>query len=129
MAYDRRLADRIREILVDQPQVEEKEMMGGVAFMVNDKMCVGVIKDEMMARIGPDAFDEAIEKHGCRPMDFTKKPMKGWVFISAEAIDRVKDLEYWIGLELDYNLVSKPEKKKKKAWECQAIIQLSQEYN
>ena len=113
MAFDKHLADRIREILVKQPQVEEKEMMGGVAFMVNDKMCVGVIKDEMMARIGPDAFDEAIEKHGCRPMDFTKKPMKGWVFISPEAIDRVKDLEYWIELALEYNLVSKPTKKKK----------------
>jgi TfoX/Sxy family transcriptional regulator of competence genes len=113
MAYDKRLADRIREILVDQLQVEEKEMMGGVAFMVNDKMCVGVIKDEMMARIDPDVYDEALEKHGCRPMDFTKKPMKGWVFISPEGIDKVKDLEYWIRLALDFNQKAKPSKKKK----------------
>jgi len=114
MAYDKQLADRIREILVDQPQVEEKEMMGGVAFMVNNKMCVGVIKDEMMARIGPEVYDEAIEKNGCRPMDFVKKrPMKGWVYISQEGIERVKDLEYWIGLALDYNLISKSTKKKK----------------
>ncbi len=113
MAYDEKLADRIREILVDQPKVEEKKMMGGVAFMVDNKMCVGVIKDEMMARIGPDAFDEAIEKHGCRPMDFTKKPMKGWVFISPEAIYKVKDLEYWIGLALDFNHKAKSSKKKK----------------
>lgn len=112
MAYDRRLADRIREILVEQPQVEEKEMMGGVAFMVNDKMCVGVVKDEMMARIDPDVFDLALEKNGCRPMDFTKKPMKGWVFISPEGIDKVKDLEYWIGLALEFNQKAKSSKKR-----------------
>ena len=113
MAYNKILADRIREILVEQPQVEEKEMMGGVAFMVNDKMCVGVIKDEMMARIDPDVYDEAIEKTCCRPMDFTKKPMKGWVFISPEGIDRVKDLEYWIGLALEFNKKAKSSKKRK----------------
>lgn len=113
MAYDKILADRIREILVEQPQVEEKEMMGGVAFMVNDKMCVGVIKDEMMARIDPDVYDEALEKKGCRPMDFTKKPMKGWVFISPEGIDKVRDLEYWIGLALDFNQKAKSSKKRK----------------
>jgi TfoX/Sxy family transcriptional regulator of competence genes len=114
MAYDEKLADRIREILVDQPVIEEKQMMGGIAFMVNNKMCVGVIKDEMMARIDPDIFDEAIEKHGCRPMDFTHKPMKGWVFISPEGIDNSKDLEYWIGLALDFNKTAKASTKKNK---------------
>ena len=112
MAYDKILADRIREILVDQLKIEEKEMMGGVAFMVNDKMCVGVIKEEMMARIDPDFYDEALEKHGCRPMDFTKKPMKGWVFISPGGIDKVKDLEYWIRLVLDFNQKAKSSKKR-----------------
>ena len=112
MAYDKRLADRIREVLVDLPEIEEKQMMGGVAFMVNNKMCVGVIKDEMMARIDPDIFGEAIEKYGCRPMDFTGKPMKGWVFISPEGIDTVKDLEYWIALALDFNKKAKISKNK-----------------
>lgn len=113
MAYDERLADRIREFLVGQPVVEEKQMMGGVAFMVNNKMCVGVIKDEMMARIDPEIYDIALEKKGCRPMDFTHKPMKGWVFISPEGLEKVKDMEYWIGLALEFNKVSKPSKKKK----------------
>jgi len=113
MAYNEKLADRIREILVDQPQVEEKEMMGGLAFMVNHKMCVGVIKDEMMARINPEIYEQALEKYGCRPMDFTGKPMKGWVFISPEGIQKVKDLEYWISLALNYNNIAKPSKKKK----------------
>lgn len=113
MAYDEKLADRIREILVDQPEIEEKQMMGGIAFMVNKKMCVGVIRDEMMARIDPEIYEDAIEKHGCRPMDFTHKPMKGWVFISPEGIDKVKDLEYWILLALDYNKKVKPAENKK----------------
>jgi len=113
MAYDERLADRVREILVDQPQIEEKHMMGGVAFMINNKMCIGIVKDELMARIDPDIFEESLENLGCRPMDFTGKPMKGWVFISPEGIDKVKDLEYWIGLALDFNQKAKPSKKKK----------------
>jgi len=113
MAYDEQLADRIREILVEQPVIEEKQMMGGVAFMVKGKMCVGVIKNEMMARIDPDIYEEALEKNGCRPMDFTHKPMKGWVFISPEGIDKVKDLEYWISLALEFNKKVPLSKKKK----------------
>jgi len=113
MAYNEQIADRIREFLVDQPQIEEKLMMGGIAFMVNDKMCVGVIKDDMMARIDPEKWEEALEKHGCRPMDFTGKTMKGWVFISPEGIDKIKDLKYWINLALDFNRKAKSSKKQK----------------
>lgn len=76
MAYNLQLADRIRERLADLPQLEEKEMMGGLAFMVNEKMCVGVIKDEMMCRISPEAHEEAIDRTGCRTMDFTNKQMR-----------------------------------------------------
>ena len=112
MAYDEQLADRIREILIDQSVTEEKQMMGGLAFMVNNKMCVGVIKNDMMARIDPDVYNEALEKHGCRPMDFTHKTMKGWVFISPEGIDNVKNLEYWIGLALEFNVKAKVSKNK-----------------
>jgi TfoX/Sxy family transcriptional regulator of competence genes len=114
MSYNEQLADRVREILVDQPQIEEKEMMGGVAFMVNHKMCVGIVKEDLMARIDPEIYDEVLEKHGCRPMDFTGKPMKGWVFISPEGIEKITDLEYWIGLALAFNLKAKPSKKKRR---------------
>jgi TfoX/Sxy family transcriptional regulator of competence genes len=113
MAYNQRLADQLREMLVDQPDIDEKEMMGGLAFMVNNKMCVGVIKDDLMARIDPEMYDEALGKLGCRPMDFTGKAMKGWVFVGAEGIEKVKDLEYWIGLALEFNKTAKPSKKKK----------------
>jgi TfoX/Sxy family transcriptional regulator of competence genes len=114
MAYNEQLADQVREILVNQPQVVEKQMMGGVTFMVNDKMCVGIIKDELIARIDPDIYDEALEKPGCHPMDFTGKPMKGWVYISPEGIEKVKDLECWIGLALDFNKNAKASKNKRK---------------
>ena len=77
MAYNEKLANRIRERLSSLPNVNEKEMMGGLTFMVNDKMCVGIIKDELMCRIDPEIHDAQVEKQGCRIMDFTKRPMKG----------------------------------------------------
>lgn len=113
MAYNQSIADRIREMLVDIPLIEEKEMMGGVAFMVDKKMCMGVVKDDMMARIDPDVYEEALDKPGCRPMDFTGRPMKGWVFISPEGIDTVKKLEYWVSLALHFNRKVIVSKKKK----------------
>jgi TfoX/Sxy family transcriptional regulator of competence genes len=113
MAYNQRLVDQLREMLVDQPDIDEKEMMGGLAFMVDNKMCVGVIKDVLMARIDPEMYDEALGKPGCRPMDFTGKPMKGWVFIGPEGLVKIKDLEYWIGLALQFNKDAKPSKPKK----------------
>ena len=74
MAYNEKLANRIRKQLADLPNIEEKEMMGGLIFMYNGKMCVGIIKDEMMCRIDPNFHETAIEKTGCRTMDFTKRP-------------------------------------------------------
>lgn len=113
MAYDEKLADRIREFLVELPDVEEKQMMGGLAFMVNNKMCVGVVKDEMMARIDPEKYETALEIKGCHPMDFTGRPMKGWVFISPEGLEKVKDMEYWVNLALDFNDKAKVSSKNK----------------
>ena len=113
MAYNEQLADRVREILVDQPLIEEKEMMGGVAFMVNHKMCVGVLKEDLMARIDPEIYVEVMEKHGCREMDFTGRPMKGFVMISPEGTTRQKDLEYWIQLALEFNRKAKSSKSKR----------------
>ena len=71
MAYNQKLAERIRERLAETKKVKEKEMMGGLTFMVNDKMCIGIIKDEMMCRIDPDMQEVALSKIGCRIMDFT----------------------------------------------------------
>jgi len=114
MAYNHNLADRIRERLVALPVIEEKEMMGGLTFMVNDKMCVGIIKDEMMCRIDPDFHDTAVEMIGCRTMDFTKRPMRGYVMVDETGMKSQKDFEYWINLALEFNSKAKSSKKKKK---------------
>jgi TfoX/Sxy family transcriptional regulator of competence genes len=114
MAYNEGLAQRVREALVSQPKVEEKKMMGGLTFMVNGKMCVGIVRDDLMARIAPDVYETALTKKGCREMDFTGKPMKGFVFISPEGTNRKADLDYWIGLTLDFNKRAKASKKRKK---------------
>jgi TfoX/Sxy family transcriptional regulator of competence genes len=114
MAYNETLADRIRERLADLENVEEKQMMGGLTFMVNDKMCVGIIKDEMMCRIDPEFHDTAVEINGCRTMDFTKRPMKGYVLIEESGMKSKKDFDYWIDLALEFNKKAKSSKRLKK---------------
>lgn len=113
MAYNKKIADRIRERLMDVQNLEEKEMMGGLVFMLNDKMCLGVIKEEMMCRIDPAHHESAIEKEGCRTMDFTKRPMKGYVLIEEMGMKTPKELNYWIELALDFNKKAKSSKRKK----------------
>lgn len=116
MAYSEWLADRIRLVLADKGvDYLEKKMMGGLCFMVDDKMCFGVVKEDLMARIGPEAQDQALEKPGCRAMDFTGRPMKGYVFVEPSALDMDSDLADWIQLCLDFNPLAKSSKKKKKA--------------
>ena len=114
MAFNEKLSNRIRETLAETPNVEEKYMFGGVCYMVNDKMCVGVVDDELMCRIGPDKYEEALEKTGAREMIFTGKPMVGYVFVSDEGMKTKRDFEYWINLCLDFNKYAKSSKKKKK---------------
>lgn len=111
MAYNEKLANRIRELLLNKRSVEEKKMMGGLTFMVNNKMCVGILKDDLMARIDPEVYESALERRGCREMDFTGRPMKGFVFIDPEGTKSKKDLEFWIKLALDYNKRAKASKK------------------
>ena len=114
MAFNEKFADRIREIIsLTHKNVEEKKMFGGLCFMVNDKMCVGVEQERLMVRIDPAMYDEVMEKEGCRPMDFTGKVMKGYVFVDIEALNTKKKLEYWIRLALEYNKIAKASKKKK----------------
>ena len=112
MAYDEKLAKRLRERFAELEHVEEKEMMGGLTFMYNDKMCVGIINDELMCRIDPALHEAAIEKPGCRTMDFTKRPMKGYVMVNESGMKSKKDFEYWIGLALDFNKRAKSSRKK-----------------
>ena len=113
--YSEYLADRIRQVLKEKrTSYSEKKMMGGIAFMVDDKMCVGITNEDLMARIDPDIYEESLQKHGVREMDFTKRPMKGWIYVTPEGIDTDEDLASWIQLTLDFNPKAKSSKRKKK---------------
>jgi len=113
MAYDEFLADRIRDALNSRKiSFEEMKMMGGLCYMVDDKMCIGVVKNNLMARIDPDIYEEALTKTGCKEMDFTSRSMKGFVFVEPRGIDLDEDLDYWVELCLDFNPLAKSSKKK-----------------
>ena len=112
MVYNEKLAERVRELLIGKNKVEEKKMMGGLAFMVNGKMCVGILKDDLMVRLDPEIYEDALKKDGCREMDFTGRPMKGFVFVNSKNTENKKDLSYWISLALDFNKRAKASKKR-----------------
>jgi len=107
------LTQRVREALADVPKVKEKKMFRGITFMVNSKMCVSVGDEELMCRIDPEIFDEALEKNGARPMIHGERVMKGFVFVHQSAISRKKDFDFWIKLSLEFNKKAKATRKKK----------------
>lgn len=115
MAYNEKLANHVRELIaLTHTDVEEKSMFGGLCFMVNGKMCVGVEKERLMVRLDPAVYETVMEKEGCAPMDFTGKVMKGYVFVDAAVLNTKKKLNYWLQLALTYNNIAKASKKKKK---------------
>ena len=113
MAYSEELAERIRKTLAKTPRVEEKKMMGGLTFMVNGKMCVGIIKDELMVRLHPLMHEKALERKGCHDVDMMKRKIRGFVLVSPSGLKRQKDFEHWIKVALDFNKHAKASKKKK----------------
>tara|TARA_R110002050_G_scaffold109799_2_gene221496 strand:- start:17582 stop:17947 length:366 start_codon:yes stop_codon:yes gene_type:complete len=121
MAYDEYLGDRIRQALHEkQTPFTELKMMGGLCFKVDDKMLCGIHIDKkyggslLMGRIGEDEYPNQIDKDTCLPMDFTGRPMKGYIFVTPEGFDSDQDLSYWLDLCLAYNPMAKAGKKKKK---------------
>lgn len=114
MAYDEKLAARVREIITATHNItEEKKMFGGLCFMVNGKMCVGVESNRLMVRFNPENTEEVMRKEGCKPMDFTGKVMKGYAFVDIAVLNSRKKVDYWVKLALAYNEMAKPSKKKK----------------
>ena len=113
MTYNEALADRIRKSLAKKKNVTEKKMFGGLAFMLNDKMCVGVDKDDLVLRCAPEKTDELLLKKGVRLFDLTGKPMNGWLLVSPEGHKTDKQLEDWIASSMDF-VLSIPAKQKKK---------------
>jgi TfoX/Sxy family transcriptional regulator of competence genes len=112
MKYSEKLANSIREALVDVPNVEEKPMFGGLCFMVDDKMCICCTRGtEIMCRIGPDEFDKAVEKPGTRPMVHGGRSMKGYIYVDEAALIKKAEFDYWINTSLAYNKIAKSSKK------------------
>ena len=112
MAYDEALARRVRDSLRGKRGITERSMFGGVAFMLNRHMFVGISNDSLMARVGPDHYDSALAKKGARVMDFTGKPMRGYVFVDAAGLKAPADLRRWVKLCADFvaTLPAKPAK-------------------
>ncbi|AVX04105.1 hypothetical protein MXMO3_01575 [Maritalea myrionectae] len=97
------LADRIRAVIGDDPNVSERKMFGGIAFMLNGNMLVGPHKDgTLMVRVGPELYDEALSRPGAKEMDFTGKPMKGFVHVHPDKIADDEALRTWIALATQF---------------------------
>ncbi len=96
MAFDPGLAQRVREVLGERIGITERKMFGGLAFLVDGKMFIGIRNSSLMARVGPERHDDALAMPNVRAMDFTGRPMKGYVYVDAPAIVDDKQLEAWV---------------------------------
>lgn len=114
MPFNRQLAARVRAILKSLPHlsIEEKKMFGGLAFKVNDKMCINVSKDRLMCRFDPNITDELISRKGFEPMRMKGRVYKGFCYVAPEGYTEEKDLLFWINICLEFNDRAKPSKKK-----------------
>jgi len=119
MAFDEYTAEHISNYLLSKNvSFETRKMMGGLCFMLNDKMLCGILISKktngqlLMARIGEEAYPEALKKENVLPMDFTGRPMRGCIFVQEEGIDLEDDLAGWMDLCLAFNPLAKSSKKK-----------------
>ena len=87
MAYDETLADRVRAVLAEEDGLSERKMFGGLAFMLHGNMACGIVKDELMLRLGPEGADSALDRPHVRQMDFTGRPMTGMVFVAPAGLE------------------------------------------
>lgn len=111
MAYDERLASRVRRALARRCAVEERAMFGGLAFMVRGHMCCGLVQDKLMVRIDPNAYEQLLSEPGVRPMDFTGRPMRGFLYVTGPGIATPSALNGWLSKALDF-AESRPPKSK-----------------
>jgi len=96
MAYDERLATRVRTVLKGQPALIEKKIFGGLAYLSNGKMFAGILNRDLVVRVGPEANDAALTRPHTRPMDFTGRPMKGYIYVSPAGTKSVAQLRAWL---------------------------------
>lgn len=105
------LLDRVRTLLADIPNVTEKQMFGGLAFMVNDKLCVCVYENEILCRLDPALQETVAEQHGCRLMHVNGRTYKGYLYVHGDIIRQENQLQHWINLCLEFNKYAKKSKK------------------
>ena len=106
MAYNEKRTEQVRRALAHVPDVRERKMFGSIGFMVNGKLCVGVGDHDdhvMMVRVGPEAYEKALQKKGARPAIMRGRERKGYIFLVEEGVAAQKDIDYWVGLALDFN--------------------------
>lgn len=108
MAYDEGLAQRIGDMLGEQPGLVEKKMFGGVGFLLHGNMACGVHKDALVVRVGPERYDEALKRPHTRPFDITGRPMKGWVMLAADGYEADDDLNSWVQQGIEFALSLPP---------------------
>lgn len=96
MAYDEGVAQRLREALADESDLVEKKMFGGIAFMLRGNMCCGVVGEELMLRVGPEGYDDALAQRHARPMDFTGRSMRGMVYVASPGFESDEGLADWL---------------------------------
>lgn len=102
MPYDEKLAQRVRKALSKRESVVERKMFGGLAFMLSGNMCCGVVGDDLMVRVGPDAYDKALSEPHARPMDFTGRPMKGMVYVGPAGHEGAAAMRGWVKRGADF---------------------------
>jgi TfoX/Sxy family transcriptional regulator of competence genes len=102
MAYSQLLADRIRQAFGRKRGIVEKKMFGGVGFLLNGNMCVGVWKTSLIVRLDPAVSDDALKQPHVRAFDITGRPMKGWVLVEAEGVDEDAQLKTWVQRAVDF---------------------------
>ncbi len=102
MAFDEALAGRIRKGLARRKGILEKKMFGGLGFLLNGNMLVGVWKDSMIVRVGPDAYDEALRETHARVFDITGKAMTGWVMVTKDGVEADAQVKDWIARAMEF---------------------------
>ena len=108
MAYDEGLAQRVRESLQELPELVEKKMFGGVGFMVRGNMACGINGDDLIVRVGPDRYDEALTRPHTRVFDMTGRPMRGWVMVAPGGVEEDDEFELWLQQGVDFALSLPP---------------------
>lgn len=114
MAYDQHLADRVRLQLSETSKVTEQHIFRGLAFLVNEKLCICVSGPELMVRFNPNLQAELMQKPGCRPMEMKGRVLTGYAYVAANMLTTEEDLAYWVNLALEFNPEAKASKKRKK---------------